>query len=287
MKKGIVFIKGGFGNQLFQLSFANYLKENGYKVFINTYLLNIQNSDTHRQLVLPLSNFNFKSQGLISKLLFYINHKLETTELVRSSFLYSYFKNFKYTKADSFSVDNKSKVIYFNDYWKDMIYADFSKDFILNSLQKNQDITDGLNKNNNKVLIHVRRTDFLLNGWNLNEDFYKKSLKILNEKLDSFDYDIFTDDKNWVKEKNIFLNAKNVFTQKNFSNKEEEKNDILKTFGRMLQYKHFIVGNSTFAFWAAFIKSDAESICIVPDPWFRNHSHPVLKKEEWITVENI
>ena len=104
--------------------------------------------------------------------------------MIRRSFLHSYFKNFKYTKADSFSFDTQSKVIYFNDYWKDMIYADFSKDFILNSLKKNQDITDGLNKNNNKVLIHVRRTDFLENGWNLNEDFYKKSLNIMNDKLD-------------------------------------------------------------------------------------------------------
>ena len=286
MKKGVVFLKGGFGNQLFQLSFANYLKENGYKVLINTFLLNIENSDTNRQLVLPLSNFNLKSQNLISKIVFYTNHKLETTGLIRRSFLHSYFKNFKYTKADSFSFDTQSKVIYFNDYWKDMIYADFSKDFILNSLKKNQDITDGLNENNNKVLIHVRRTDFLENGWNLNEDFYKKSLNIMNDKLDSFEYDIFTDDESWIKKKKIFLNAKNIFSQKNFTNKKEEIDDILKTFGKMLQYKHFIVGNSTFAFWAAFIKSDNESICIVPKPWFKNHSHPVLKKEDWITVEN-
>ena len=83
-------------------------------------------------------------------------------------------------------------------------------------MKKNQDITAGLNENNNKVLIHVRRTDFLENGWNLNEDFYKKSLNIMNDKLDSFEYDIFTDDESWIKKKKIFLNAKNIFSQKNF-----------------------------------------------------------------------
>ncbi len=36
-KEAIVDILGGFGNQLFQLSFANYLRSNDYKVLINLY----------------------------------------------------------------------------------------------------------------------------------------------------------------------------------------------------------------------------------------------------------
>ena len=35
MEKAIVYLKGGFGNQLFQLSFANYLRSNGVNVKIN------------------------------------------------------------------------------------------------------------------------------------------------------------------------------------------------------------------------------------------------------------
>ena len=34
-KEAIVDILGGFGNQLFQLSFANYLRGSGFKVYIN------------------------------------------------------------------------------------------------------------------------------------------------------------------------------------------------------------------------------------------------------------
>ena len=39
-KYAVVTILGGFGNQLFQLCFANSLKEKGFKVFINTGVLN-------------------------------------------------------------------------------------------------------------------------------------------------------------------------------------------------------------------------------------------------------
>ena len=46
MKKGTVFLKGGFGNQLFQLAFANYLSCNDYIVNLNTDLFKKNNQDT-------------------------------------------------------------------------------------------------------------------------------------------------------------------------------------------------------------------------------------------------
>ena len=54
----------------------------------------------------------------------------------------------------------------------------------------------------------------------------------------------------------------------------------------MLKYKHFIVGNSSFAFWAAYLKSDINSYVTVPDPWIKNHNHPVLRKTNWHTIKN-
>ena len=33
--RAVVEIKGGFGNQIFQYSFANYLRNKGYKVTVN------------------------------------------------------------------------------------------------------------------------------------------------------------------------------------------------------------------------------------------------------------
>ena len=42
-KKAIVIIKGGFGNQIFQFAFANYLKSLNFKVSINIDFFNIPN----------------------------------------------------------------------------------------------------------------------------------------------------------------------------------------------------------------------------------------------------
>ena len=63
---GVVTILGGFGNQLFQLCFANYLRENGLNVTIDTSVLEKVLSEknpviTQRSLLLPLDYFDFES----------------------------------------------------------------------------------------------------------------------------------------------------------------------------------------------------------------------------------
>ena len=67
MKKAVVFLKGGFGNQLFQISFSHYLEQEGFKVSINLDKLNDYDDQTPRQLILPLSLFGLKKQSYFSK----------------------------------------------------------------------------------------------------------------------------------------------------------------------------------------------------------------------------
>ena len=66
MKKiAIVEILGGLGNQLFQLAFANYLKENNVRVLISTNILDKVNNEkdpviARRNLAFPLYYFGFE-----------------------------------------------------------------------------------------------------------------------------------------------------------------------------------------------------------------------------------
>ena len=142
-------------------------------------------------------------------------------------------------------------------------------------------------------MLHVRRGDFVKNNWNLDSSFYKKGLEIINNNGE-FDFDIFTDDPKWVSQQSIFHKASNVYYQKtsqsldsgNFDNMDD-RDETVSTFSKMLCYKHFVVGNSSFAFWAAFLKGKNDSVVVVPEPWFKNNDHPVLKKIDWHTVRNV
>ena len=70
MKKHTVFLKGGFGNQLFQLSFAKYLQLNGLDVDINLSFLKDDGYSTPRRLIIPLDFFDLKEQNFYSKIEF-------------------------------------------------------------------------------------------------------------------------------------------------------------------------------------------------------------------------
>ena len=281
MEKAIVYLKGGFGNQLFQLSFANYLRSNGVNVKINLEFFRNLGDNTPRELILPLSFFDFKSQNYFSKKIFDVNMFLANSSLINKLQLDSIFENFRFIKDDEGLNKISSKTGYFDGYWKSMKYIDFSSEFIFDSISKNENINKGLKGSSELAMVHVRRGDFVDNGWDLDINYYEKSLNGLDKKIK---FDIFTDDPKWVKSKKIFKNAENIYSKNN--QLDNEKIDTILTFSEMLKYKHFIVGNSSFAFWAAYLKSDINSYVTVPDPWFKNHNHPVLRKTNWHTIKN-
>ena len=81
--KAVVEIKGGFGNQIFQYSFANYLNSKGYEVTVNINKI-IYKSGTQR---FPLNNNNFgfkqTNQFIVLLLSFYlISQKIFLTILL-------------------------------------------------------------------------------------------------------------------------------------------------------------------------------------------------------------
>lgn len=289
MKKASVMIKGGFGNQLFQFAFANYLRSNNFKTTINTDSFKRNINGTKRNLILPASYFGFEEQSVFSKKMFQFNNAIESNKYIRKSFTHKIFNNYKYSKEKDLPYAFKKNNVFFDGYWKDMKYIDTSYEFIRKSIQKNEIIRKGFLSRNNKVLVHVRRRDFLQNNWQLEPSFYMESFDYLNRKIKEFQFDVYTDDYDWVVSQKIFENANKIVPQsiKNYDiNSGDNTNETIETFSQMLTYKHFVIGNSTFSFWAAYLNSSNDSICIVPKPWFKNHSHPVLSRDSWKIINN-
>ena len=287
MKKAVVFIKGGFGNQLFQFAFANYLREMSFNVKINTDLLSENNQHTKRNLMFSNKMSGFSEQTYLNKKIFNLFLKLNTS----SKFSNSFFKNYKYTKEYSQNLKENDSNIYFNGYWKNIFYPEFSKNYILNMLKKFQVIDDKLKSRveTDRALIHVRRRDFIKNNWDLDISYFEDSINLLKSKSESIVFDVFTDDLDWVSSQKIFDIADNIYAQTSktsLPNEQDDFDETIETFASMLNYQHYIVGNSSFSFWAAFLSSTESSIVTVPDPWFKNNQHPVLRKENWFTVSN-
>jgi hypothetical protein len=54
----------------------------------------------------------------------------------------------------------------------------------------------------------------------------------------------------------------------------------------MRNMKGYVIGNSTFSWWAARLKYDHSAVVVAPVPWFKSMNDPEgLIPGDWITIE--
>ena len=260
MKKiALIYLKGGLGNQNFQISFANYLSNLGLNVFISLSNFKISKKIKNpgvdlRELIFPVTIFNMKTLPHFFFLIFKIVIKLTKNLLIT-------------THTDTNFRKNKIGFVnFFDGHWQNPSILIENKDFILDSISRNRIVKNKLMSpiNPGSTVLHVRRGDYLKLNEELKESFYFHAIKAGKEKIENFNYTVFTDDYDWVINSNIFTDAKKIVYSSN------SIDDTLETFAEMLSYENFIVGNSTFSLVPALLSNSKNKKIFVADPWFRN-----------------
>lgn len=269
-KKALVIIKGGLGNQLFQLSLCNKLRALGYDVYIDysfyfnkEWMLN----NTKRELELDLENLDFKIATKKTLSIFYNLQKLRPIS--------------NYQKGHNLNISNTKFLNIFDGYWQTVENLEFSIDYVVNLLSTYPKFSNYLNNNRKKgsTLVHIRRTDYVELSQELSLQYYVDALNLAKSKVNNFYYDIFTDDVEWVSENELFKDARNVFDRNSFGGSS------LDTFLEMLDYENYIISNSTFSFLAAFMGKRLNSTLIKPYPWFHNREHNFDNITNWINID--
>ncbi len=281
-KFGSIYLMGGFGNQIFQLSFAKSLENENLKVYIDksNYLLKNKRINTaaeNREIILPIENFGFSDVPSYLNLIFFINNKLRK---------YS-FKNYKFLPIGRYNDKNFNKSFkkynQFVGYWQDINLIYENKDFLISKLSNNQTIAKSFSKRPKigSTMLHVRRKDYLNMKEELNIDYYKIAIDNASQKIENFNFDVFTDDKEWVLQNDLFSNAKKI------NSLSSSIDDTIITFSKMLEYENYIISNSTFSLIPAILSRSEEKAVYVPTPWFRNSKKLINFPENWIGIENI
>jgi hypothetical protein len=137
--------------------------------------------------------------------------------------------------------------------------------------------------NKNSVAIHIRRGDYLndpkvryIHGI-LGSDYYKKSISYIKKKLKNPFFFIFSDDIELVKKNFSFFNNKKYI----FIDTKSSINDLYL----MSNCKHFIIANSTFSWWGAWLSKNKRKIVCAPKRWLRARiSTPDIIPESWIRI---
>jgi hypothetical protein len=161
----------------------------------------------------------------------------------------------------------QQKDIYLDGLWQSEMYF---KD-VEQTIREDLSITppkDALNQqmalkicNCNAVALHVRWFDVPGNEelHNISSEYYRQALAVINEKIDSPHYFIFSD-KPEATIKKLDLNLDRVTLVSHNKNDESAYADLWL----MMQCKHFITANSTFSWWGAWLCTSQEKIVIHP-----------------------
>lgn len=132
------------------------------------------------------------------------------------------------------------------------------------------------------IALHIRRGDFLINFANHNNlglDYYDAA-------LNKFDINrtviIFSDDPEWCKEQSLFEDDRFLVS---------EGNDSYTDLCLMSLCTDFIIANSTFSWWGAWLSKSINKVVCAPDPkqWFGpNNAHldtSDIIPEEWVIIK--
>lgn len=270
LEKSLVKIYGGFGNQLFQYCFANYLKGLQKKVYINNYWFSSVKDKFERNEILEPEFFGFKKANKPLLKVFEIADRYSSPN---GSLIYKNFDDKNYDISLSRYLNN------YRGIWQHSRYLENSQKFLISTLTKNEEISEYYNcsPKKNSVMLHVRGDNYI--GEDIDFSYFYKCIKyIKNEIGEDIFINLFTDNKDVLKENKLI----DIVDEVNLPS--EESDDTLSTFAKMLNHEHFIISNSTYSYMAALMKSGNGNITLMPSPWMINKEDKNLSLPQFTEI---
>jgi hypothetical protein len=295
----MIFVKlmGGLGNQMFQYALGRKLSIlNACELKLDlSFLQSRPKQPTYTLRDFELNVFNIAA-GLAT------SHEIQYYTAFRNKLGYKVLSKFHINivpkayileKNSNFNTDlfNRKSPLYLDGWWanykyfvdiSDIIKSDFT--FKSQPDTENQLLLDEINSTDS-VSIHVRRGDYLTNiyaskfHYVCDLEYYKSAIKLINTKIESPYYFIFSDDIYWAKENFRFLKDV-IFVDHNTGIQSCEDLRL------MMHCKHNIIANSTFSWWAGWLNQNLNKIVIAPSKWIKTASEKQFNNipENWLIL---
>ncbi|MCZ0860829.1 alpha-1,2-fucosyltransferase [Methanocorpusculum sp. MG] len=179
--------------------------------------------------------------------------------------------------------------VYLEDLWPCYEYfkqnsSVATSDFIFPDVSGAVDNWNMIDTSPNSVCIHVRRGDYVQNK-DVNDMvgvcglmYYIKGISYISQNISNPIFFVFSDDIEWAKN-NLTFPSEPIFMPMS-----ERGIDDLHLMSRC---KHFIISNSTFSWWAAFLSTASPNkIVVAPSNWFDDPTITIsMVLDEWIVLD--
>ena len=280
-------LSGGMGNQMFQYSVGRALAIK-HNTSLHLYLDNLLDRDpklkhTFRDYDLDIFNTEESFIGREALPIFY-RHYFNSKSRFFMRGLRFVIRKFiggkwvgRHLDFGPVPLSNEGEDLYLEGFWfNEKYFSDIidilRKDFTLKKAP-DMNIKNLIEviKKENSLCIHVRRGDYVGNKdfENVTNDYYYKALAYLDTKVKIDRIYVFSDDIAWCKE-NMNFDTPAMFVGSEYSGEKAGGHHTL-----MQSCKYFIIPNSTFSWWAAWLAPYKDKIVIAPKSW-----HPESSKHK-------
>ena len=132
------------------------------------------------------------------------------------------------------------------------------------------------------LCVNVRRADFVTNNFHgtFGPEYYDNAVAEIARTNNIDKIYVFSDDIPWCEE-NLKFPFPTMFVGKEYAGKKFEQYLML-----MAACKNFVIPNSTFGWWAAWLSKNSQKKVVVPKRWFGNERIVTddLVLPEWIRI---
>lgn len=289
-------ISGGLGNQMFQYA-AGLSLAKSKNTTLGICLEILENREvgegyTYRKFELE-SVFNLPpfKKVLGEQIDFYLDHGIGIFQKIKRKLIpHSVFIE-KSLEFDPRFLSLKSESV-IDGYFQSEKYILTNQNEILDAfgfqLQKLNSKSKELSTNfpEDTLAIHVRRGDYVQNKainsvhGSCSIDYYHKGVERLKQNGISKIF-VFSDDPEWVKQ-NLSFDIETEYVDWN------EKDDSWQDMYLMSKSKYFIIANSSFSWWGAYLSQVQGKKVIAPSRWFaddlKNQQTKDLIPASWIKI---
>jgi len=289
MGKILVQVWGGLGNQMFVYAAGRALALRTNSTLILDHETGFK-SDLYKRSF-ELSKFRI---NIISA------NKIQTFNYRGGSFIrllsnkikrHIPFLNIKIFQENNFEfndklISNPNTNCYIKGYWQsEKYFKDFSN-IIKQDFSIKTEMPDSVLKEASEIMalgeraiaIGVRRYQEVTKFINVKlteKEYYLKAMGLIAQKIENPVFICFTQDPTWVKE-----NLCGKFNIQ-FAKSKDQNNGAIEDLYLMKLCKHFIISNSTFYWWGAWLADNKSKIVIAPNNWLNKYT----PNPDWVIID--
>ncbi len=285
--------EGGLGNQLFQYALARSLAiKSGAELVLDTW-----ETQRGRSRPVVLDKFNIQARfatAMESALCRFVDSP--RTRRIAQLFHKSapgLIPDVVRRRKHGFdpSVFEIRKTTFLEGWFQSELYFRENGDLIRRELQLRQPPSDENRKclqqiaSSAAVSVHVRRGDYVSDP-HINKvigicglDYYRAAIELVRGRVASPTFFVFSDDPQWTRE-NLDVPEPRVFISHNCNVADWEDIRLMSAC------RHFVIANSTFSWWGAWLGAAADKIVVAPKVWFADPgiSTKDIVPESWIRL---